>query len=312
MRLDSYISDLLYRYDCVTIPDLGAFVTNRVSAKVHSSTNTFYPPKKVITFNEQIKTNDGLLVNYFSEVEKIPFEVGAQKIEKQVKVIKSFLAQGEVINLQDIGELKLNAEGRMLFEPSQHVNYLTDAFGLSHFTSSSISREVYKEEAEALEKVIPIAVTPEKRNNKSYLKYAAIAVISLAIAGTVYTNRYFNQVEQHNVAAQEQAHEQVDKTVQEATFVISNPLPVATLKLNKQTGPYHIVAGAFRVEQNSDKKVQQLIDAGFKARKIGVNKYGLHEVVYESYTDRLEALNALRNIRNTHNKEAWLLVKNLD
>lgn len=312
MRLDNYISDLLYRYDCVTIPDLGAFVTNSVSAKVHGSTHTFYPPKKIITFNEQIKTNDGLLVNYFSEIEKVPFEVGAHKIEKQVKVIKSFLAQGEVINLQDIGELKLNTEGRILFEPSQHVNYLTDSFGLSHFTSSNVAREVYKEEAEALEKVIPIALTPEKRKNRSYLKYAAIAVLGLAVAGAVYTNQYLNKVEQHNVAAQEQAHEQVDKTVQEATFVISNPLPVATLKLNKQSGPYHIVAGAFRVEENSDKKVQQLIDAGFKARKIGVNKYGLHEVVYDSYADRIEALKALRTVRATHNKEAWLLVKQLD
>lgn len=312
MQLDSYISDLLYRYDCVTVPDLGAFVTSKVSAKLHKGANTFYPPKKIISFNEQIKNNDGLLVNYFSEVEKIPFEVGVQKIEKQVKVIKSFLAQGEVINLQDVGELKLNAEGRILFEPSQHVNYLTDAFGLSYFTSNHIVREVYKEEAEALEKVIPIAVTPEKRKNRSYLKYAALAILGLAVAGAVYTNQYVNTIEEHNVTAQEQAHEQVDKKVQEATFVISNPLPVATLTLNKQSGNYHIVAGAFRIEENSDKKVQQLIDAGFKARKIGVNKYGLHEVVYSSYIDRIEALNTLRSIRATHNKEAWLLVKELD
>ncbi|MGF1557224.1 SPOR domain-containing protein [Paucihalobacter sp.] len=312
MRLDSFISDLLYRYDCVTIPELGAFVTNKVSAKIHSSTNSFYPPKKVLTFNEQIKNNDGLLANYLAEVEKIPYEVAAHKIERQVKEIKSFLTQGEVIVLQHIGELKLNSEGRILFEPSQHVNYLTDAFGLAQFTSADIKREVYKAEVEAIEKVIPIAVSTEKRRSRSYLKYAAIAVLGLAVAGAVYTHQYVNNIEEHNVAAQEQAHEQVDKKVQEATFVISNPLPVATLTLNKQSGNYHIVAGAFRVEENSDKKVQQLIEAGFKARKIGVNKYGLHEVVYGSYSDRIEALNTLRSIRATHNKEAWLLVKQLD
>jgi hypothetical protein len=48
MQLETYISDLLYRYDCVTVPQFGAFLTNRVSAKVHDSTHTFYPPKKSV------------------------------------------------------------------------------------------------------------------------------------------------------------------------------------------------------------------------------------------------------------------------
>jgi len=70
MQLETYISDLLYRYDCVTVPELGAFLTNRVSAKVHESTHTFYPPKKLLSFNEQLQNNDGLLANYIAEVEK--------------------------------------------------------------------------------------------------------------------------------------------------------------------------------------------------------------------------------------------------
>jgi hypothetical protein len=100
--------------------------------------------------------------------------------------------------------------------------------------------------------------------------------------------------------------------LQEATFVINSPLAAATLQVEKLIGNYHIVAGAFRVEANSDKKVQQLKDKGFKARKIGVNRYGLHEVVYSSHTDRVEALNTLRTIKRTHNRDAWLLVKALD
>jgi hypothetical protein len=85
-------------------------------------------------------------------------------------------------------------------------------------------------------------------------------------------------------------------------------LPAATLNIEKQSGNYHIVAGAFRVEANSDKKVKQLQALGYKARKIGVNKYGLHEVVYASYSDRLEALKALRVIKKENNKDAWLKV----
>jgi hypothetical protein len=72
------------------------------------------------------------------------------------------------------------------------------------------------------------------------------------------------------------------------------------------------VAGAFRIEANSEKKVKQLRAKGYKARTIGKNRYGLHEVVYASYPTRLEAQNALFKIRREHNKDAWLLIKKLD
>ncbi|WP_179009520.1 SPOR domain-containing protein [Winogradskyella forsetii] len=311
MQLETYISDLLYRYDCVTVPGFGAFLTHRVSAKIHESTHTFYPPKKALSFNEQLQQNDGLLANYIAEVEKIPYSTALNKISKQIKSIKSYLVEGETIQLKNIGELVLNADGKIQFDPSSHINYLTDAFGLSHFTSSDITREVYKETVETLEETAPIALTPEKRSNRNWLKYAAAAVVLLGLGGFGAATYYNNTIENHNQLAQEQANEQLDAKVQEATFVISNPLPAATLSLEKQSGNYHIVAGAFRVEANSDKKVKQLRDQGFKARKIGANRYGLHEVVYASFETRSEAQRELYKIRREHNRDAWLLIKRL-
>lgn len=313
MQLETYISDLLYRYDCVTVPEFGAFLTHRVSAKIHESTHAFYPPKKALSFNEQLQNNDGLLANYIADVEKIPYEVAVEKVAKHVKSIKSYLVEGETIAFENIGELLLNKEGKINFEPSLHINYLTDAFGLSQFTSSDITREVYKEEVVALENVIPITITPEKRKSPSYLKYAAIALIALTVGSFVASNYYVNQIETHNQLAQEEANQRLEVKVQEATFIIDNPLPAATLSVERQqTGNYHIVAGAFRVEANSDKKVNQLRALGYQARKIGANKYGLHEVVYASYSDRLEALQALKQVKREHNRDAWLLVKTLD
>jgi hypothetical protein len=312
MQLETYISDLLYRYDCVTIPGLGAFLTHRVSARLDDSSHAFYPPKKVLSFNEQLQHNDGLLPSYIAEVEKIPYEVAVQKIIKYVKTIKSYLIQGETITFNNIGEIVLNTEGKINFEPSYHINYLTDAFGLDQLTSSTITREVYKKKVVSIEKLVPVTITPEKRKSRPYFRYAAIALIALTIGGFTASNYYVNQIEAQNQIAQEEAIQQLDNKVQEATFVISNPLPAATLSIEKQSGNYHIVAGAFRVEANSDNKVKDLQSLGYKARKIGTNKYGLHEVVYASYSDRVEALQALRNVKREHNSEAWLLVKALD
>ncbi|WP_299523413.1 SPOR domain-containing protein [Winogradskyella sp.] len=312
MQLETYIGDLLYRYDCVTIPSFGAFLTNRVSAKVHETTHTFYPPKKVLSFNEQLQNNDGLLANYIAEIEKIPYTAAKDRISKQVKAIKSYLIEGETIQLENIGELILNNEGKIVFNPSNHINYLTDAFGLSHFTSSNIKRETYKKDVEAIETGTPIAFTPERRSNNNWLKYAAAAVIVLGLGSYFGLNYYNNTIENHNQLAQEEANAQLDAKVQEATFIISNPLPPATLSLEKQTGNYHVVAGAFRIEANSDKKVNQLRALGYKARTIGKNRYGLHEVVYSSFETRLEAYRALYKIRREHNQDAWLLIKKLD
>jgi len=311
MHIETYISDLLYRYDCVTIPEFGAFLTKRVSARMDENTHTFFPPKKVISFNEQLKHNDGLLASYIADAEKIPYEVAVQKISKQVKSINAFLIEGETLNFSSIGDLILNADGNIVFEPANSSNYLTDAFGLTEFKASQVNREVYKKQVETLEDVIPIDITPERRSSRSFLKYAAVALIALTVGGFGVATFHNNQVETHNQLAQEAANEQLDAKVQQATFVIENPLPATTLNVEKQQGNYHLIAGAYRVAENADKKVEQLQEQGFKARTIGVNKYGLHEVVYSSYENSNEALVALRGIRNNFNQDAWLLVRAL-
>ncbi|HZW62641.1 MAG TPA: SPOR domain-containing protein [Flavobacteriaceae bacterium] len=312
MQLELYISDLLYRYECVTVPEFGSFLTQRVSAKIHDSTHAFYPPRKVLSFNEQINQNDGLLARYIANVEKIPFETATQAISKRVNTLKAYLAQGETLLFENIGELSLNEEGNLLFQPSYHLNYLTDAFGLGQFVSQEIIRETLKEEAAGIENVIPISVTPEKRKSRFYLRYAAVGLIALTLGSLGMSQYYVNQIEAQNQLAEQEAQQALEQRIQEATFVISNPLPAVTLHVTKHTGNYHIIAGAFRVEANALKKIEQLKIAGYHARIIGVNKYGLHEVVYESHETRQEALKALYTIKNTDNKDAWLLVKALD
>jgi nucleoid DNA-binding protein len=311
MQLETYISDLLYRYECVTIPEFGAFLTQRTSATIEETTNTFYPPKKTVSFNEQIQKNDGLLAHYISDVEKIPFEVANEKIAKRVTIIKSYLTQGETITFKNIGEITFNKEGKILFEPIYNLNYLTDSFGLSQLVSPAVSREVYKKEVEAIEKVIPLTITPEKRKSRPYLKYAAVGLIALTLGGFTASNYYVNQIEKHNQMAQKEASQQLDAKIQQATFNL-NPLPAITLHVTKQSGNYHVIAGAFRVADNCELIISQLKEQGFNARTIGVNKYGLHEVVYGSYETGEEALKVLHDVRKTHNQDAWLLVKELD
>ncbi|GAA4279468.1 HU domain-containing protein [Aquimarina mytili] len=326
-----YISELLYRYECVILPGFGAFLTRRQPATIQESTNSFYPPQKQISFNSQLKNNDGLLANYIASAENISYTDAVAKIQRYVLSLNEKMAQGKRIELDHIGAFFTSVENTLQFEPLQDVNYLTEAFGLSSFVSPvikrevEIKREVYKEEIEAIEEVVPLTFTPEKRKERPYLQYAAAAAIVIGIGGFFGLKQISDNTISYNHQEWQQANQEIENKIQEATFEISNPLPAINLNLIKEeetttdsstevetvSGKYHIVAGAFRIASNANKKVEQLKNQGFNARLIGVNKYGLHQVVYQSHTDRLEALKALRKIKKEQSSRAWLFVEEL-
>lgn len=311
MQLTTYISDLLYRYECVIIPGFGAFLTRSKSAYIDASSNTFHPPSKIVSFNKQLQANDGLFANYVASVEKCSYETALQRIRNYTAQISRELSEGRTISFKNIGEFSLNAEKSLQFEPLTQQNFNASAFGLSSFTSPKINREVYKETVEALEKKAPIAFTPNTRETKPYLKYAAIAVIALSAIGFGSLRLYENQVQKFNYAERQKANTLIDNQIQEATFIIENPLPVLSLHLPKHSGMYHIVAGAYRLEENADKKIEQLRERGFSPFKMETSRYGLHQVLYSSFEDRKEALKNLHEIKRTENADAWLLVQEL-
>jgi nucleoid DNA-binding protein len=132
MKIEQYISQLLYRHQCVTVPGFGAFLTEIQSAHLHESTNSFYPPKKVISFNSHLKNNDGLLANHIAQIEKTDYETSVAAIESEVIIWNSILQVNERFTLKNIGELYLNAEKNIVFTPSENINYLKESLGSIH------------------------------------------------------------------------------------------------------------------------------------------------------------------------------------
>jgi len=311
MGIENHIQQLLYRYNCVVVPEFGAFLTQIKSASLLKSTNTFYPPSKRISFNEQLSSNDGLLVSYMANVENKSYEEMLKHTLDVSKTWKKQLHSGERLKISSIGELWLNREGKLQFQPSNEVNYLTSSFGLSSFVSPVVTREVLKEQVEALEEKIPFIITPEQRERNSfrpYLKYAAILLLAFSTGMTAY--RFYGEMLNKKQIVLEEAQTLVSKNIQEATFFNSKPLELPELKLNvtkKSTGNHHIIAGAFRIKENADKKVIQLRNKGYEARYLGINSYGLHQVTFGSYENPEEALIFLKKVKRTESQDAWML-----
>lgn len=302
MNLANYINDLLYRYNCVIIPDFGGFVTNKIGATINEATNTFYPPAKQVTFNSHLKVNDGLLVNHIASSENISFEKATHKVALAVLSWKEEI-QTKSIQIGEVGALTLNENNQIIFEPNKKVNYLAESFGLT-----SVASETVKRNNAQVKPLIPTTKEDEKKGIPSFIKYAATAAILLTL-GFVGNNYYQQDKQQTAIANQEKA---VEKKIQTATFVISNPLPTIELNVTKEkeiVKPYHVIAGAFQFKENAEKKVNQLKKLGYNASILGVNKWGLTEVTFNSFADKNQAINNLYKIQKTVSKDAWLLIK---
>jgi hypothetical protein len=329
MKLENYISDLLYRYECVIVPEFGGFITSEIGSKIDYNNHHFYPPYKKLSFNAYLKNNDGLLVNYIASVDQISFEEASNWIKDSLLIWNEKINNNQ-LHLANIGTFERNAEGKLQFEPDLVENYLTTSFGLSTVLSEAIEREVVsrvqkksivKQSPEKvieveLPKVAAISLT-EKTKKPNFIlrtlpkvtKYAAAASIAVALFGLA-NNYYQQKLQEEFIVATQQYQQKTEKNIQEATFVISNPLPAITLHLEREAKNFHVIAGAFRSEENAERKVTQLKQLGYDARIVEVNKWSLTQVAFGSYATMEEATAVLTKVLNTQNDEAWVLVTN--
>lgn len=297
MNLANHISNLLYRYDCVIVPNFGGFVTNTSSATLNRTTHILTPPSKKVSFNSHLKHNDGLLANFIASSEKITFEEANENI---VQAVKKWMADLELgpVEIAAIGTLEYNTNHQLVFEPNTTTNFLTTSFGLSEVSSVDVQRA---------EKVIALNQAEQEKTTRipTFIKYAATAAILLTI-GSYSVYQYTTVQDQKEFAKQQR---KVDQKIQEATFVIDNPLPTIDVKVTSKKGyKFHVIAGAFQFEENAKKKVNILQRQGYKAFILGKNKWGLTQVAFESYATRNEARKALITIQNTISSDAWLLI----
>jgi hypothetical protein len=313
MQITRYIQELLYQHECVTIPHFGAFLTRSFGAQV-SSEGHFFPPRKEVNFNQLLVANDGVLAHYYAHKENISYENALRTIEKEVSSWKRRL-QTQTLRFPGVGEIFLNSSRKIEFTPWGNVNFDLKAFGLSPFKReltqepfiSNLMDETNKED---------LMFTPEKKKTSKspLLRYAAIGILGVALLSTAYffSDQY---VTQKRIVAQEQAQEQIEKNVQEATFdlgtlnAIDVPVKATPKAVNKEVY-FSVIAGSFRSLENAEKKKVQLISEGYPAALAQPSPAGLYRVAYGRYSTKKEAINMLYFLKYSLEEEAWYLEEN--
>lgn len=320
MEIKSYINDLLYQYECVTIPEFGSFLTRKIPAKI-SFDGTFTPPKKEVSFNSLLKTNDGILAKHIAQKTNSNYESILKLINKKtIKWIEKL--EVESLNFPGIGEMKLNNHGKIEFLPSNEINFYKNSFGLYTFKKNPLINISYNKKHDQIMENSnndDLLFTPESKNKKrkmQYIKYSAIGLLIIILIGSIYffSDNYFSNQKLKEI---EIAQKKIKSNVQKATFDIgklskvelnvnsNNSNKVSNLSSNEKY--FSVIAGSFRSINNAENKLNSLVKEGYKAEMAKKSSEGFHRVAYGRFSSKKKAINLLIFVKYTLQEEAWFL-----
>ena len=175
-QITQIIAELLYKHDCVIVPNFGGFVARHHSAHFSKGNSVLHPPTKQLLFNKNLVHQDGLLVSALMEKSSISFNDAVNELSDYKDYIQSLLFAKKRFELQNIGLLYIDAENSLRFEPKADVNFLVESFGFEPVVSSELMIETEKPIInKQFEDRKAIVVAPEKQK-KSYAKIATLAI----------------------------------------------------------------------------------------------------------------------------------------
>lgn len=341
-KVDKYISELLYDYDCVIVPNFGGFVSNYAPAKIHPVQHTFRPPSKSIVFNKNLKHNDGLLANQVAASLNTDYTSALKYIDHFVHHTNSQLKEGKRVKIEDVGTLYWDVERNIQFEPSTN-NYLLEAFGLVPFQSPAIKRDALGKRIldKQLKDREPLALPDRKKKIKRLVALTIAVPLLAAMIWIPYKNNFFENTNKADLnpfhpkpTAQQVVKEEPAKTINPlttndnattiSTVTETSPTPelpspavnpvkadttaVAVKHDETVNFQFHVVAGCFQIEANAVKYIDMLQQQQINASIIGQNERGLYVVSCGDFATRREATAKLNELRG-QNQSVWLYKK---
>ena len=206
MKLEKYIGILLFEHDCVIVPGFGGFVCSHAPAYINKAKNQFHPPFKKISFNKNLKNNDGLLANQISQAENISYNEANRFISESLSALTNELNLSRRFELRNIGTFYHGEENTILFEQDETVNYLPEAFGMKIFSSPAVKRATLERKIE--KKLEDKVIVPSKDNKEiilvakrsSPVKYIAAAASVLVIISLVFISLKTDLLKNINMA----------------------------------------------------------------------------------------------------------------
>ena len=305
MQLTKAINILLYTNDCVTVPEFGSFIINKFSSIYDENKGKFYPPSRRVSFNSKIKSNDGLIANFISKESGISYEDAVKKVHTEVVSWKKILNE-EPLVLKNIGELSYNADENIVFVPDLDSNHFLGSFGLPTIYYKKKLTSEYTYNKSTLKKYNDLKPNNSESKVPEFIKYAAAMVLIIS-ATFFFNNEYEKYTFQQKILLEQENRQRTIERVENAIFDFGS-IPAIELKVKLKSNKYHIIAGAFGVKSNADKLYKNLLTKGYNPTKLPLNDKGLIPISFDNFSNRKDAVVALRQLQASENKDAWIFV----
>lgn len=223
------IKEQLFYNDYLVLPSFGGFVLKSNPAHFSTSGTLLLPPSKTVSFNAQLKQNDGILVTWLQRQLSCTASEALNHLHEFAEYCSSILNTRRRLNLDDIGFFYLDFENNICFEPQQDNNFLMKSFGLSTVLIQEIEVPAKEPKKETLfEDRIISTQTKEQTIVPTKVKRNYSKLIAPAIVGLFFLSLLFLIVSNQKISGKLQA-----SLFGETSTRVYSPLAYPELSLSK-------------------------------------------------------------------------------
>jgi hypothetical protein len=257
---------LLHQQDYIVVPNFGGFVTQIHFSKYLVEKNILTPPGKIISFNKQLRQNDGVLVFWLQEQLTITSEVALKHVTEFSEYCQQVLNAKRRLSLEDLGFFYLDFENNICFEPKTDTNYLLDSFGLSPVILNElpVAVEEPKKQVEFVDRVVEVKqeLPVKRKRNLRPLAYLALggSILFFSLAALININKnegpllsgLFHSNSNHSYKAYQYADLNLQKSESEIKPYIANSNGIAVIALNTKSIAVSVTDAVLPTENSSE------------------------------------------------------------
>ena len=304
VEINQYVKELLLLNDCVIIPEFGGFVANYKPATIE--TNQFSAPTKEIAFNNKLVSNDGLLINFISETERIDYFGAKQRLDSFVQETILNLERNRNVYFEGVGYLHYDSRENLLFEPLIKQNLLIESYGLQNFSYEKLyQRQISKPAFKSMQHQEPIPIIFQQRKLRKLVVVVPL-LLALALIPLKNNKEYLSKSDMGMWETLLQSTPSVSvQAAEPATAEYTANIAISETKPFR----YFIIGGSFKSEENANKYIQQIKEKGFSAQNLGIFQ-GLHRIAIEGFSSIDEAQKELNLLLYQNPKSGVWIAEN--
>jgi hypothetical protein len=192
------VKELLFFHNYLVLPNFGGFVLKSSPSHFSSTGAVLAPPSKTLSFNSQLKQNDGILAIWLQNQIQCTSSEALSNLTEFADYCTTILSTRRRLSIEGIGFFYLDFENNTCFEPQLETNFLADSFGLKPISLIEIAEPVIEVKKEVLFEdrignaainVSPVTpITKKQKNYRRVIAPLALVVAIFSLLALIVTN----------------------------------------------------------------------------------------------------------------------------